>query len=296
MILCNGKKPNSPTMNKGEGFFKKTLRFTKIEHTAFSLPLLFAGAWMGADGNCPSITVLLLIVVAAIGARIFGMAFNRIFDHRLDAQNPRTAMRELPSGKMTILEALIIALAGLGAYLAACMGLGGLCLTLSPLPLIPLLGYSLLKRFTSLCHFGIGFCLALAPLCAFVATAQHLRFTLPALIFSVFVFCWMSGSDIIYSLLDIESDRKNGVYSLPARLGAAKAQQTAAIVHIVGLLSLALVLFLTGGGKGAWISMAAVTIALILMYVPVIPVSVRFFPISTVAGIAGALVPVLGKV
>ena len=273
--------------------FRKILRFTKIEHTAFSLPLLFAGAWMGAGGRLPSFSVLWLIIVAAVGARVFGMSFNRIFDRDIDARNPRTASRELPSGAMTLSTALLLAFAGLAIYLTACAGLGGWCLTLSPLPLIPLLGYSLLKRFTSLCHFGIGLCLALAPLGAFVAAAEHLHFTLAALLFSFFVFCWMSGSDIIYALLDLESDLKNGICSLPVRLGAVRAQQTAAAIHFSAVISLVLILLLTGGGTAAWIAVATGSAAFVLMYVPMIPVEVRFFPISTVAGIAGALVPML---
>ena len=279
-----------------QGLFKKMLRFTKIEHTAFSFPLLFTGAWLGAGGRFPQIGIFLLILIAAVGARVFGMAFNRIFDRRLDALNPRTASRELPSGMMTTGDALAVALAGLTVYISACAGLGGWCLKLSPLPLVPLLGYSLLKRFTSLCHFGIGICMAIAPVGAFVAAAQNLRFNSAIILFSLFVFCWMSGSDIIYALLDIESDRKNGIYSLPAKLGPAGAQAVAAAVHLLAVASLVVVLLVTGGGQGAWIFTALGTVAFIMMYLPFIPVQVRFFPISTVASISGAVVPMLGGV
>ena len=271
------------------------LRFTKIEHTAFSLPLLFAGAWLGAGERFPSILLILLIIVAAVGARVFGMALNRIFDRKIDARNPRTSKRELPSGKMTLGSASTVAFAGLGIYLAACVLLGGWCIKLAPLPLIPLTGYSLLKRFTSLCHFGIGLCLGLAPLGAFVAASGHLRFTLPAIFFAFFVFCWMSGSDIIYALIDLESDLKNNIYSLPARLGPGRAQLIAAAVHIVGVICLVLTLCLTNGGTTAYIAIIAAVTAFVLMYVPLIPVAVRFFPISTVAGVAGSLVPMLGN-
>lgn len=270
------------------------LRFTKIEHTAFSLPLLLAGAWLGAGERFPSMSLMLLIIVAAVGARVFGMALNRIFDRKIDARNPRTSKRALPSGKMTLGSASTVAFAGLGIYLAACVLLGGWCIKLAALPLIPLTGYSLLKRFTSLCHFGIGLCLGLAPLGAFVAAAGHLHFTLPAIFFAFFVFCWMSGSDIIYALMDLESDLQNNIHSLPARL-PGKAQLIAAAVHAVGVICLVLTLWLTNGGMAACIAIITAVAAFVLMYVPLIPVAVRFFPISTIAGVAGSLVPMLGK-
>ena len=98
-------------------FIQKVLRFTKIEHTAFSLPMIFSGAYLGAGSHLPKLSVLLLIFLAATGARIFGMAFNRIFDRRIDGLNPRTAQRELPSGSMTVVTALTIAFGGLLLYL-----------------------------------------------------------------------------------------------------------------------------------------------------------------------------------
>lgn len=280
-------------VNRTEFMLAKILRFIKVEHTAFSLPLLFAGAWMGAGYDWPPGRVLFGIVAAAIGARIFGMSFNRIFDRRIDAQNPRTAGRELPSGAMRVRLAVAIALGGLLLYLSACVFLGPWCLALSPVPLIPLLGYSLLKRYTVLCHFGIGLCLALAPLGAYVAAAGHPRFSTPVVLFSSFVFFWLSGADIIYALLDLESDRRNGIHSLPAALGAAGAQAVAAASHLISLLFLALLLYSGHTGPGALAAFAATTALFVMMYMPCIPIPKRFFPISTLAGVAGALLPFL---
>lgn len=271
----------------------KILNFTKVEHTAFSLPLILTGAWMGASHQWPKWTVLLLIVVAAIGARVFGMSFNRIFDRHIDAQNPRTANRELPSGAMALMTALIIAVAGLATYLTACIALGGWCVYLSPLPLIPLLGYSLLKRFTPFCHFGIGLCLALAPLGAFVAVSGHPYFTKEVLLFSGFVFFWLSGADIIYALMDIDSDRQTGIHSLPAQLGATRAQWAAAGTHLCALICMCALLRVVDAGIAALMAYW-VTIALfVMMYLPFIPVPKRFFPISTLAGIGGAITALL---
>jgi 4-hydroxybenzoate polyprenyltransferase len=271
----------------------KVLRFIKIEHTAFSLPLIFTGAWMGAGHQWPTSRVLLLVIVAAVGARIYGMAFNRIFDRRIDARNPRTAGRELPSGAMSVRAALAIAMGGLLVYLLACALLNRWCLILAPVPLVPLLGYSLLKRYTAFCHFGIGLCLALAPLGAFVAAAGNPHFTEEVLLFTLFVFFWLSGADIIYALLDMENDRRTGIHSIPAALGATKAQVVAALSHCIALTSLALLLHLASAGGWAWSAYGATLMLFIMMYLPVIPIPKRFFPISTMAGVAGAVTPLL---
>jgi len=272
---------------------RKVLRFIKVEHTAFSVPLLFTGAWMGAGYRWPRGEVLVGIVAAAIGARIFGMSFNRIFDRRIDAQNPRTAGRELPSGAMSVRLAVAIALGGLLLYLAACALLGPWCLALSPLPLIPLLGYSLLKRYTALCHFGIGFCLALAPLGAYVAAAGHPRLSLPVLLFAGFVFFWLSGADIIYAQLDLENDRLTGIHSLPAALGATGAQWVAGGAHLTALVILAMILRAGSSGPAALAAFIVTSALFIMMYLPFIPLPKRFFPIASLAGVAGAITPML---
>jgi 4-hydroxybenzoate polyprenyltransferase len=273
----------------------KVLRFAKVEHSVFSLPLLFAGAYLGARG-WPSLSVLALIALAAVGARTLGMAMNRIFDRRLDALNPRTAGRELPSGQMSLAAAAAVAIGGLALYLLACAALGPVCLRLSPIPAVPLIAYSLLKRFTSLCHFGIGLCLALAPLGAFVAVTGDTAVTAEVLLLAAFTFFWISGFDIIYALLDVESDRATGVHSLPAALGTGRAQIIAAAGHVVAVAALIWLWQLVGGGLASGLAAAVAVGAFVAGYWPRLPVGVRFFPVSAVAGIAGALVPLLGDV
>ena len=276
-----------------ESTVTNVLNFTKIEHTAFSLPLIFTGAWLGAGSHFPSLAVILLIAAAAVGARVFGMAMNRVFDRHIDRLNPRTANRELPAGKMDLRQALAVAVSGLLLYLAACGFLGGWCLILAPIPLVPLLGYSLLKRFTPFCHFGIGLCLALAPLGAYVAAAGHARFSGTVILFSGFVFCWLSGADIIYALLDIDHDREHNIHSMPAWLGVGGALRVAGATHLVALGILAVVIRTLDGGIAAWGLLLVTALFFILMYVPAIPVPKRFFPLSTLAGIAGSLAPMV---
>jgi 4-hydroxybenzoate polyprenyltransferase len=271
---------------------KKLHSFTKVEHTIFSLPLLFAGAWIGAGGMPPTKT-LLLIALVGLGARTFGMAINRILDKDIDARNPRTKNRELPSGKLSMAQGYGVALAGLVIYFAGCALLGSTVLKLSLVPLVPLALYSVLKRFTPLCHYGIGVCLGLAPFGAFVAVTNSLAFPPELMLLALFTFCWISGFDIIYALMDIEFDRENGVRSIPASLGSSGAQLVAAITHLVSFAALVLL----------WMSTDSIlaTLALLLSagafgaaYLQSIPLHVRFFPISAIAGIAGALVVLLG--
>jgi 4-hydroxybenzoate polyprenyltransferase len=273
--------------------WSKVRRFTRIEHTLFSLPLLFAGAWLGTEGRWPHWRTLVLIALVGTGGRTFGMALNRIFDRDLDAKNPRTAGRELPSGKMTLTQAYSVAFAGLALYVLGCALLGPVVLLLAPVPIIPLALYSLLKRFTALCHFGIGVCLALAPLGAFVAVTDSVLFTREVILLAIFTFCWMSGSDMIYAIMDMASDRDHGVRSIPAALGVHGAELVSGLTHLCGVVALVM-LWQSMDGVPAGIALVVALIALGAAHVRQIPVHARFFPISAVAGMAGASVVLLG--
>jgi 4-hydroxybenzoate polyprenyltransferase len=268
--------------------------FVKVEHTLFSVPLLLAGAWLGSGRRWPGWRPLLLIVLAGLGARALGMAMNRILDRRLDALNPRTAGRELPSGRLTAVQAWSVAAAGFIVYLFACAALGPVCLRLAPIPALVLVFYSLLKRFTSLCHFGIGAGLALGPLGAFVAVTGGTNADGPILLLALFTFCWISGFDILYALQDLAADRDHGVHSLPAALGSRGAQGMAALTHALALAAAAELWRLSGGGLTSGLALAVAALAFALAYVPQVPLPVRFFPLSAVAGIAGAAIPLLG--
>jgi 4-hydroxybenzoate polyprenyltransferase len=267
--------------------------FIKVEHTIFSLPLLFAGAWIGAHYQWPGLKALILVTLAGLGARTLGMAMNRILDHRLDSLNPRTRTRDLPSGKLTSAQAWGVAAAGLGCYLLACAALGPVCLKLSPLPALVLISYSLLKRFTPLCHFGIGLSLALGPLGAHVAVTGGTTAPPALLLLTLFTFCWIIGSDILYALQDLASDRETGVHSIPVSFGPTGARWIAAGVHLVALASAFGLWVVTGIGVVSGVALAVTGIALATMYWERLPLAFRFFPVSAIAGIAGALIPLL---
>jgi 4-hydroxybenzoate polyprenyltransferase len=158
---------------------------------------------------------------------------------------------------------------------------------------VPLLGYSLLKRFTVLCHFGIGLCLALAPLGAFVAAAGHPRLTTEVVLFSEFVFFWLSGADIIYSVLDVKSDRQTGIQSLPARLGVDESLMVATMSHLAAVSCLLALLITMSAGLAAYGVFGVMLVFFISLHLPFIPIGRRFFPLASFAGITGAIAPIL---
>lgn len=268
--------------------------FVKVEHTIFSLPLLAAGAWLGAGGRWPGLRPLLLVILAGAGARALGMAMNRILDRHIDLLNPRTAGRDLPSGRLSSAQAWTVAAIGLAVYLAACVALGPLCLRLSPIPAAVLISYSLLKRFTSLCHYGIGICLALGPLGAHVAVTGRTTVDAATVLLALFTFCWISGFDIIYALLDLKADRELGIHSLPAALGSFGAQAMAALTHLVAAAAAVVLWRLVGGGLASGVALVVTLAAFGLAYFQKIPVHVRFFPVSAIAGLGGAAIALLG--
>ena len=192
----------------------KLARFIKLEHTAFSLPMLFAGAalsqpWQGwahlAWGR------LGLIVLAGAGARAAALGLNRLFDAKIDARNPRTKDRELPAGTLKASDGWIVVLAGISLYLVAAWALAPHLVFLTPIPLLVFAIYPLMKRFTWSAHFGVGLGLAMAPLAGALGYHPHLPPTPAALWLAAFTFCWVSGFDVLYATLDEDFDRVPGL-------------------------------------------------------------------------------------
>ena len=197
--------------------FKQIASFVKIEHTLFSLPFVFIGAFMAGE---PSYLQLFWIVVAAIGARGLAMGLNRIIDRDIDAANPRTANRHLASGAMSMKTAWSLCAIFLIMLVGGAWMLNPLCLYLSPIPVFVFVVYPYLKRYTWLCHWWLGGCLALAPAGAWVAITGEISSNswYPDLLYvSIGVAIWIAAFDLGYAQMDIESDKQNGVKSFPAR-------------------------------------------------------------------------------
>ncbi len=259
--------------------------FVKVEHTLFSLPVMFAGAVLAAEG-LPGSGVLVWILLAGVGARTLAMALNRLIDRRVDAANPRTASRELPSGKMSTAEGWGIATLGLLVYALACWNLPPICRQLAPLPVLVFVVYPYLKRITPFAHLGIGTALALAPLGGWVAVRGDLEQLGAAWLLAAFTLFWVAGFDVIYSTLDQESDRHTGIRSLPAWLGSHNALRVSAGFHTLAMIALAVLYsrFLTGPIAG----FGVVLVALLLFAEQRLAdrVNLAFFQINIAVGFA----------
>ena len=217
------------------GTFGRLVRFS---HTVFALPFAVMGAVLGARG-LPGWHAALGILVAMVGARSMAMAMNRLADHAIDADNPRTRGRELPSGAVSRKEVWGFLVLSLGVFLAACWWLNPLTLMLSPIVVFVLLSYPFAKRFTSWCHLWLGAALGLSPIGAFVAVRGEFGpDALAPWLLGGAVVLWTAGFDVIYAMLDLEFDRRTKLFSIPARLGAGGALFVSAAMHVVtvGLL------------------------------------------------------------
>ena len=222
----------------GGGFIAKvstTLEMIKFEHSVFALPFALTGAMLAVRG-WPTWRQALWLIVAMVGARSAAMTFNRIADLKLDAQNPRTRMRALPTGQIslrfaagfTVFSCLLLALA---AY-----ELNPLAFRLAPVAVAVLIGYSYTKRFTMLSHVVLGTCLGMSPIAAWIALRGGV--SLSVILLGGAVTLWTAGFDIIYACQDVEFDHALGLHSIPKRYGVRAALYTSAVLHVLMLVLL----------------------------------------------------------
>ncbi len=209
----------------------------KFEHTIFALPFAYLGTFLAA-GGWPGGRVLLWVTLAMVAARTFAMTMNRILDLDLDARNPRTAARPLPSGRLSLRAAWGVALASAALFFLAAGMLNRLTLLLSPLALAIVTFYSLTKRFTWTTHFWLGLADGVAPMGGWLAVEPNLGRADPWLL-ALAVGFWIAGFDLIYACQDVEFDRAHGVHSIPARFGIAAALWTSRACHAAMIFFLA---------------------------------------------------------
>jgi 4-hydroxybenzoate polyprenyltransferase len=217
---------------------RKFFSFVKIEHTLFSLPLIYSGVLLGSKDSVPPLKILILVLTAATGARTVAFAINRIIDRQIDGRNPRTAMRDLPSGRMTLWEASWVMVSGLALYFGSAYYISGFCFSMSPIPLAIFVVYPTMKRYTLLAHFGVGLGLAMGPLGGWFAVSPSFGHLLAPALLSLFTLFWVAGFDIIYATLDEEFDKKESLYSFPSRFGRTRALRYSGYFHLIafGLL------------------------------------------------------------
>ena len=259
-----------------------TLSMVKFSHSVFALPFALMGAWLAA-GGVPAWKALLWIVVAAVSARTAAMAFNRLVDRDIDAENPRTAVRELPSGALSPRYALGLVLAASALFIGSAWMLNPLSAMLAPFVLAVLLGYSLVKRFSAAVHFVLGVALGLAPLGAWIAVRGNFEgdLAIPLLLFAT-VWTWVAGFDLIYSCQDAEFD---------AGIGIGRSLIVSRLLHVTTVA--ALLLLVARAGLGPVFLGAAILAALLLVWEQSLVraddlsrVNVAFFTINGWVGIA----------
>jgi 4-hydroxybenzoate polyprenyltransferase len=232
----------------------------RIEHTVFALPFAYVGAFLAVDG-WPGVHDLLWVTLAMVGARTLAMALNRLVDAELDARNPRTASRELPSGVLTVRQVVVLCVLALALFLAAVFQLDPVVRWLWPIPVALFFVYPYLKRVTWLCHLWLGACIGLAPVGAWLAVTGSAPWEAWAI--SAAVALWVAGFDVFYSLFDLEHDREEGLRSLAVRFGERGAFAGARALHVGAVLLLATAGIGLHVGVAYWLGIAAV-VALLL--------------------------------
>ena len=233
--------------------------FVKLPHTVFALPFALVGVTLASYRTPLTWWAVAWIVVAFTSARFAAMGFNRIADRHIDARNPRTRMRELPSGAMTVLEAGVSVAAASALFVISAAQLNRLCLLLAPVALAWVFFYSYTKRFTRWSHLVLGAGLAIAPVGGYLAVVgAWSRPWWMLVVLALAVTTWSGGFDVLYALQDVEFDRANRLHSLPAAHGERSALAIARVLHVLTVVCLAAVGAAVGGG---WLYWAGVAVA-----------------------------------
>jgi 4-hydroxybenzoate polyprenyltransferase len=265
-------------------------RLVKIEHTVFALPFAYVGAFLAVDG-APSTHDLLWITLAMVGARSLAMALNRLIDAGIDARNPRTAGRELPSGQLSVAQVAVFCAASLALFVVSVWQLAPLTHVLWPIPVAGFVIYPYLKRLTWLCHLWLGAVDGLAPIGAWVAITNHLPWQAWAL--GAAVAFWVAGFDFFYALFDVEVDRAQRLHSIATRFGVRGAFLGARLAHAATVACLVIAGAGLPVGVLYWIGVAVVGSLLVYEHSLVRPgdlnrLDAAFFTMNGVISIAFA--------
>ena len=227
---------------QGQSLPVRLANLVKLPHTVFAMPFALVGVLLASVAHPITAAMIAWVVVAFTAARFAAMGFNRIVDRDIDAINPRTALRELPSGALTVNQAKAAVLLAALLFIYAAWRLNNRCFVLSPLALLWVLGYSYTKRFTRYSHLWLGLGLSIAPVGGYLAVTGAWSkpwWVLCAL--AMVVLTWSSGFDILYALQDADFDAKNGLHSIPSAIGVPRAILLARALHVAAVLCLALI-------------------------------------------------------
>jgi 4-hydroxybenzoate polyprenyltransferase len=286
---------------------KNYLSLVKFSHTIFAMPFALIGFFLGLaefTSIVPGwhtrifpvfidwkiiLVKLALVILCMVFARSAAMAFNRFLDHKWDALNPRTAIREIPKGIITPKNALAFTIINCILFIATTFFINRICFFLAPVALAVVLGYSYTKRYTALCHIILGVGLSLAPIGAYLAVTGAFHW-LPIL-FSFAVLFWVSGFDIIYALQDVEFDQSQSLYSIPARVGKENGLRISEILHLLSLATVVLAGKLGAFGWLYWLGVLVFGICLVYQHSIVKPNDLRRVNLAfmTMNGIASVV-------
>jgi 4-hydroxybenzoate polyprenyltransferase len=251
-------------MTKSLRSIKDYFSLVKFSHTVFAMPFALIGYSLAVSK--PEfdfkIKLLLLVILCMIFARNTAMGFNRLIDKDFDALNPRTKSREIPSGKISTRSATIFVIINAICFVIATGFINRLTLLLAPVALVVIVGYSLTKRFTALCHFILGVGLSLAPIGAYISVTG--KFSFLPIVYSFIVITWVSGFDIIYALQDDEFDKSNQLHSLPSTTGRKRALGISIVVHLITFILVMVAGIYGQGGILFWAG--AVLFSFLLIY------------------------------
>jgi 4-hydroxybenzoate polyprenyltransferase len=234
---------------------RRFVSLVKFEHTVFALPFAYVGAILSV-GELPSAATLGWVTLAMVGARSLAMALNRLIDAEIDARNPRTAVREIPSGLLSRSQVIAFCVAALLIFLIAVWQLDPLVRWLWPIPVAAFVLYPYTKRFTWLCHLALGLSTGLAPLGAWLAVSGDAD-PAPFMLW-IAVALWIGGFDVIYATGDVDFDRREGLYSLPSRFGIGPALMVTRICHLLAVTLLVAVGVTLGLGPAYYLGLAVV--------------------------------------
>jgi 4-hydroxybenzoate polyprenyltransferase len=270
----------------------------KFAHTIFAMPFALVGYVYALvhTGTPFDIWLLVEILLCMVFARNAAMGFNRWADRKIDAENPRTAGREIPRGVISPRAAVWFVVVNSVLFIATTAFINKLTLILSPVALFLLLSYSLAKRFTSWVHVILGLCLSIAPVGAYIAVTGSVA--LAPIVLAALVMTWVAGFDIIYALQDAEFDRTHGVHSIPARLPGWKGLSVSIVLHLITVYAVVVFGLFTGLGTLYWIGAGLFVALLVVQHTLVTPTRTRnmglaFDTVNSIASIIFALFTIL---
>ena len=273
---------------------KNYLSLIKFSHTIFALPFAVVGFFLAlkVEGATFSAQKFLMVVLCMVFARSAAMAFNRWADREIDKKNPRTFIREIPAGIISPNQALFFVFLNAVLFVACTYFINPLCFYLSPVALLVVLGYSLTKRFTALCHLILGLGLSLAPIGAFLAVTGE--FNLIPILLSLSVMCWVSGFDIIYALQDEEFDKTQQLQSIPVKMGRNAALGLSRFLHFCSALLIFLPGYYMHAGNFYWMGFLSFAVLLVYQHTLIKPndlsrINLAFFSTNGIASVIFAL-------